>query len=90
MWEAIIGNVTDRTVCPVCSGRKINASKYKTILNPKLKKQWNLNENGPLSAHHFAIDLDENVWWKCTKGHRHKWKESIPNRLKGSACPDCI
>jgi len=90
VWEAIIGNVTERTVCPICSGRKINTSKYKTILNPKLKKQWNLNENGPLSAHHFTIDLDKIVWWKCTKGHRHKWKESIANRLKGSACPDCI
>jgi len=89
-WKAIIGNVTSRTVCPVCSGLKINISSYKTILNPKLKKQWNLTKNGPLSPHHFTIGLDKNVWWKCTKGRRHKWKESIANRLKGSACPDCI
>ncbi len=82
--------------CPKCGREKSDASRHSNILArrgtladhcPELLAEWNYdkNEKGPEC---YTKGSQEEVWWKCSKGH--SWHAQIYTRahLK-SGCPKC-
>jgi hypothetical protein len=57
-------------------------------LFPAIAKEWDYEENLPLTPDLFAPGSEQKVAWRCLLGH--KWNATIKNRAKlSSGCPDC-
>ena len=84
--------ITDRTgkhksSCPFCSGRK----RIDTLAesDPHIAKEWDYENNFPLTPCDVTRGLSKKVWWKCSKGH--SYIISIKNRIgkTSTGCPYC-
>lgn len=58
-------------------------------VKPKLLEEWDYEENDKLGVYPDKVlsGSVEEVWWKCSKGHR--WKARISHRSNGVGCPIC-
>jgi len=73
--------------CPVCSGRKVTATKHLAYLHPEIVSDWHPTKNNGLNADNYRPGSQVKVWWKCPKGH--KWLATVKARNRGSGCPKC-
>lgn len=56
---------------------------------PKVCKEWDYRKNdyGP---EHYAPKSNSDVYWKCKKNRKHRWKAKINNRvIRNDRCPYC-
>ncbi|MDA7653288.1 zinc-ribbon domain-containing protein [bacterium] len=54
----------------------------------KLKKEFDLDTNSPLTPEMFSRGSNSKVWWKCGKGH--SWQTTVAHRATSSTnCPEC-
>lgn len=97
-WEAVIGSRTaNNNGCPYCSGKKILIGiNDLASQDPLLSSQWNYDKNAGLTNGNgqdistpdkVSLYSNQNVWWKCSKGH--EWKSPVNRRSKGNGCPYC-
>jgi DNA-directed RNA polymerase subunit RPC12/RpoP/very-short-patch-repair endonuclease len=56
---------------------------------PVLSKEWDYEENDPLSPEMFHPFSMYRAHWVCSIDKRHKWSSTIANRTTGSGCPFC-
>ncbi|MCP5051910.1 MAG: zinc-ribbon domain-containing protein [bacterium] len=84
VWDTMIYERNNGSQCPYCLGRR--RSKVISI-GPILTKQWHPTKNGQLNPDKVPRDSNQEVWWKCEKGH--EWKAGIIDRKHGQKCPDC-
>lgn len=84
VWDAMIYERNNGSGCPYCLGRR--RSKF-TSIGPILTKQWHPTKNGDLTPGKILRDSNQEVWWKCEKGH--EWKAGILDRKHGQKCPYC-
>jgi len=89
-WRTVVHSRTNGRGCPVCSGRKVVKSTCLRTLNPRLAKEWHPTKNGKLTPNDVGIGSGKNVWWKCSKGDDHEWKNTVHSRiLQELGCPVC-
>ena len=53
----------------------------------KLKREWHIEKNKPLTIDDLSKGSSKNVWWRCEKGH--EWQARFSNRVNGTDCPYC-
>lgn len=97
--------ISNRTVlnrgCPICAVRKRSESKHKRNVEKNnfqkycyehnkefLLDEWDIKANGGKTPAAYSTGNGQPVWWSC-KTCSHKWQASIPNRIKGTGCPQC-
>ena len=97
--------ISNRTVlnrgCPICAVHKRSESKHKRNVEKNnfqkycyehnkefLLDEWDIRENGGKTPNDYSTGNGQPVWWLCKKCG-YKWKASIPNRIKGTGCPQC-
>lgn len=74
--------------CPNCAGRIVTDSNRLSILYPNLSKEWDDDENFPLTPDQVHAGSHELVGWVCK--HHHKWNSRIDSRsIGGNGCPYC-
>ncbi len=89
-WDAVIADRNKGIGCAVCSNYKVVKSNCLETLNPKLAKEWHPTKNGELSPNDVGIGSGKYVWWKCSKGDDHEWKNTVNSRVsQGLGCPVC-
>jgi hypothetical protein len=89
-WKTVVHSRSNGRKCPVCSGRKVVKSTCLEALNPQLAKQWHPTKNGELKPSDVGIGSAKNVWWKCSKGDDHEWRNTVTSRVsQGLGCPVC-
>lgn len=76
--------------CSICSGHIILPgfndleTKY-----PEIAKEWDYEQNKPLTPNHCSPGSQRKVWWICPKGH--SYNSQILNRTGGKTnCPICF
>ena len=101
-YQAIIAN---RTVlarnCPVCAIKRRAESKHITNVTKRnfyvycrengkdyLLNEWDFDANDGKTPEDYSTGNGNPVWWIC-KTCSYKWQASIPNRIKGTGCPQC-
>ncbi len=87
-WQAVIGNRTNGTGCPVCAG-KVVLEGFNDLASarPDIAKEWNYSKNEDLLPTQVTLNSGKKVWWLCSRGH--EWQSIIANRVKGNGCPTC-
>lgn len=56
-------------------------------IRPNLAKEWDYQNNFPLTPFMFPKSSSKEAWWKCKKNH--SWKNTINKRYNGRNCPYC-
>jgi len=84
VWDAMLYDRSGGGGCPYCLGRR--RSKF-TSIGPTLTKQWHPTKNGKCTPETIPRYSNQEVWWKCEKGH--EWKAGIMDRKHGQRCPQC-
>ena len=82
-WDALIGNRSKGSGCPVCSGHEVLAG-YNDLAttNPELAAQADGWDPKTVTG-----GSDKKVDWRCDLGH--KWSTPVGGRLNGQGCPVC-
>ena len=90
-WEArICCTVTNNTVCPICSGKKLakGVNDLATLAPKEILEEWDYEKNG-FSPDGITAHNNRKCWWKCKKCNR-KWAVAVEKRMKrGDGCPYC-
>lgn len=59
--------------------------------NAQLMTEWNWAKNEGISPHKLSFGSNQEVWWKCGKGH--EWPGKVSGRTRGgrigAGCPYC-
>lgn len=87
-WQVSIDSRTRyKTGCPICSGRiaEIGVNDLCTT-HPTIAAEWHPTKNGDLIPQQFKVGSNQQIWWKCAKGH--EWKTTIQHRQQ-TGCPEC-
>ena len=87
-WKSTVGNRTNGTNCPFCSGRNASKENNLKFLFPKIAKEWHPTKNNNLKPEDVTKSSSKKVWWKCIK-KGHQWKSVISSRTNGINCPFC-
>ena len=89
-YETTVNNKTSGTGgnCPFCSHQKLSIEYSLSNLNPELSKEWNYDENYPLTPNSIFASSNKTVHWICAKCG-YKWSAKICNRHNGRGCPKC-
>ncbi len=76
--------------CPFCLNRRVCKGNSLADNFPQLAKQWHASKNGELLPSDVVPGSKTMVWWKCSAGSDHVWKEApIVRTAKGAGCPFC-
>lgn len=88
-WEArVFGRTKNGSGCPVCKGKKADATVNIAILYPQIAAEWHPTKNGDLTPDQITPGSAKRYWWICLQGH--EWKTSIIHRTKDhTGCPYC-
>lgn len=89
-WPAVINSrARGGHGCPYCAGQKPTADRNFSAKFPELVKEWDFKKNGNIRPEDCSPRSQNNVWWKCEKGH--PWQATICNRTRKwkSTCPIC-
>ena len=86
-WNSTVGNRTNGTNCPFCTGKKVSKENNLKFLFPKIAKEWHPTKNDKLKPEDVTKGTPKKVWWKCIRGH--EWMASIYTRTSGRNCPKC-
>lgn len=89
-WQAMIWVRIRGMGCPKCySTNRVVVGKNDLKSNfPDVTAEWDMERNGVLKPDAVTQYSNQNVWWKCEKGH--SWLAMIYSRtLLGSGCPFC-
>lgn len=88
-WNAIISSRSgiNGNNCPYCAGQLPTEDNNLLVDNPHLCEEWNYEKNDK-RPEEYCPNSNQEVWWKCKKGH--EWPALISNRnSKESGCPYC-
>jgi len=77
-WKAVPYTVRSGMWCPFCGG-----TRKKTIAQMKALAR----ERGGKCLSDTYVDIDTNLLWQCTEGHR--WQAKPSSIHAGTWCPDC-
>lgn len=73
--------------CPVCAGKKVvQGFNDLATTAPQLAKEFDLEQNFPLTPNSVMMGSNRKFHWKCDLGH--SWISS-PNNRQSSGCPTC-
>ena len=63
-------------------------SSAESLATEKIKSEWHLTKNIPLTLRNFYPKSRHKAWWQCQKGH--EWQAIIASRVSGNHdCPFC-
>jgi hypothetical protein len=97
--------ISNRTVlnrnCPICAVQKRSKSRHQRSVEKHnfqdwcyehgkdfLIDEWDIDANAGKTPNGYSTGSNQPVWWNCrTCGN--KWQALIPNRIKGTGCPQC-
>lgn len=95
LWECLQGHEWKTAVhkrtgrgdgCPTCSGRYASAESNLLVHRPDVAAYFDEVKTGK-PATEFRPSSNQNVWWKCDKGHSY---DMSPNKkIAGLGCPFC-
>ncbi|MEZ4219619.1 MAG: zinc-ribbon domain-containing protein [Polyangiaceae bacterium] len=91
-WQDRIGArnaPTRRPLCPFCSSRRLADDNCLARRAPAIARQWHPTKNGKLTPRDVVPGSSRIVWWKCTRGRDHEWRQSPNARTHGRGCPFC-
>lgn len=74
--------------CPVCAGKRVlkGINDLKTLY-PSIASEWDYEKNVGIPSD-FLANSNQNIWWRCSKGH--SWNAKIQSRTHAkSNCPYC-
>ena len=88
-WEAIVGNRSKGSGCPICSGKQVlrGYNDLKTV-NPPLSAEWHPSMNQGLLPSDVVLNSHKKVWWLCP-ACGYGWEASVKSRANGHGCPRC-
>jgi len=88
-WYAVISSRSGvkGNNCPYCAGQLPTDDNNLLVDNPYLCEEWYYEKNDK-KPEEYCPNSNQEVWWKCKKGH--EWEAIISNRnSKESGCPYC-
>jgi hypothetical protein len=92
-WKAsICSRVSKNYECPYCTNVKVCPERSIAITHPEIAAQLHPTKNRPFTAEDFTSGSTKKVWWKCSKGDDHEWKDTPNHRTvkeKARNCPCC-
>ena len=97
--------IANRTVlnrnCPICAVQKRSESRHQRSVEKhnfqdwcykhneaSLIEEWDVEANGGKTPSDYSTGSNQPVWWTC-RVCGYKWQALIPNRIKGTGCPQC-
>lgn len=87
-WQEEVRLVVDGCRCPYCSGHRVfKGFNDLETLYPELMLEWDYDKN-TITPDSVTKGSDEQIWWKCSKGH--SWKTTVSHRTNGRGCPECF
>ncbi|MEX2437646.1 MAG: zinc-ribbon domain-containing protein, partial [Candidatus Babeliales bacterium] len=70
--------------CPKCHKAPLS------VTHPNILTEWHPTKNGKLTPDDVRGGSACYLWWKCSKGPDHEWKQKAIERTRsGSGCPFC-
>lgn len=88
-WHKSIVRQIQHNYCPVCSGKTlVSGINDLSTTHPGLVKEWDYENNSPLTPDKITRLYSNKVWWKCSVCG-YQWSTLIAVRLKGAGCPKC-
>lgn len=89
LYEQLVFRRTDvHAHCPFCMSSRVCKSNSLETRYPELGREFDEEQNVPLTADSILPTSTRCVWWKCSQGHQ--WKASVKNRVKGMGyCKVC-
>ena len=91
-FESTWADVFSGKGCGYCTGMKVGLSNCLATLKPKLAKEWHPTKNGKLTPFNVTCYSHKEVYWQCSKNHKHVWQDSIAHRndkTTNRSCPYC-
>ena len=88
-WYAVISSRSGvkGNNCPYCAGQLPTDDNNLLVDNPYLCEEWYYEKNDK-KPEEYCPNSNQEVWWKCKKGH--EWEAIISNKnSKESGCPYC-
>ena len=80
-------NASGGTLCPYCSGHRVNIDNCLKTLFPELAEEWDYDQN-KITPFDITNGSDKKVWWKCNNGH--KYCATVKSRtINKTGCPYC-
>jgi len=97
-WKNECGHEYERAIrlqikakgrCPICNNRRFfkNINDLKTLC-PDIAIEWDNKKNGNKKSEEYKVSSNENIWWKCKKGHSFQTK-IISRTAYHTGCPIC-
>lgn len=88
-WTKSIVQQINYNYCPICKGKQLVEGENDLVTtNPEIVKEWDYENNAPLTPKKITRLFSDKVWWKCSICG-HQWKTTIAVRLMGAGCPKC-
>ncbi len=70
--------------CPKCHKAPLS------VTHLGLLKEWHPTKNKGLFSDKVRAGSNQYIWWKCSKGPDHEWRQKAVERSRaGSGCPFC-
>lgn len=90
-WQAAASSMSKSKGCPFCMNRRLDRKTNSLSVTSKdMAKQWHKTKNFPLTPSQITVGYSKPVWWKCSKGKDHIWKQSPKVRKHANVgCPYC-
>jgi len=93
IFEVNWSNISQNKGCSFCVGMKVGISNCLATLNQVLASEWHPILNGELTPYDVTISSGKEVWWQCSKNHKHEWHASPNSRTShkhNTGCPYCF
>jgi hypothetical protein len=88
-WRAAISARANGAGCPFCVGQRVCRTNSIQHLMPSLAREWHPTRNGQLRPEHVTVSSGRMIWWKCSRGQDHEWRQKVAHRTNGVGCPFC-
>lgn len=88
-YQARVSDRKNNHNCPICANKKVLVG-YNDLetLYPKVAKEWDYEQNYPLTPQDVIGSSKKQVWWCCSANH--KWQSTIDSRTHlNRGCPYC-
>ena len=89
IWEASVGNRTQGTGCPFCSGQAVCQHNTLATKAQEVALFWDAKKNHPLSPDQVTISSSMRAHWKCSVC-LYKWQAQVAKKaFSKTGCPKC-
>ena len=90
VWEATVGQRSEGTGCPYCSGKVVCQHNTLARKAPGVALFWDAKKNHPLSPDQVTASSGVRAHWKCS-ACLYEWQAQVVTKARtNSGCPKCV